>query len=243
MPPAIAMMASPAPRAEAREHHGEHAPRDRVADGGGRQATAWRSAVPPSPRSWMMRASTGKRGDGDRGAEEQRGLEARDTRARTIPVRASATAWRRSRRGTARRCRTPRPRPRWARWLRKSIAAEAEPDQEHVEADAELRDDVQHRLRFRREQQRLELGREQRLTRTGRARTPAIISPMTGGWRSQRRTGPAAGAADRQDDGDLQEESVSREISLRASACRPISRRRGSRRRIASRNPRATAAR
>jgi hypothetical protein len=40
------------------------------------------------------------------------------------------------------------------------VAAKAEPHDEHVEPDAELRDDVQHLARFRREQLCLQIGRE-----------------------------------------------------------------------------------
>ena len=51
-----------------------------------------------------------------------------------------------------------------------------------------LRHDIQHRLRFGRKQKPLHLGRQAALTRMGPSTTPAIISPITCGWRSQRRT-------------------------------------------------------
>ena len=67
------------------------------------------------------------------------------------------------------------------------VAAEIEPDQKHVQRDAELRHDVQHRLRFGRKQEGLQVRRQQP-NKEGPSTTPAIISPITCGWRSQRRT-------------------------------------------------------
>ena len=133
-----------------------------------RTARACAISVPPSPRSWMIRASTGNAVMAIAAPRNSVALNAR-RRRRTDPGTFISNGVRDDRHEEWHDDAGDRYRHGAGRIGLKSSLRKFEADQKHVDADAKLRHDVQQRLRFRRKQEPLDARAPAALTRMARA--------------------------------------------------------------------------
>ena len=188
-PPTIAMHGDARTGAQAREHHGDARTRRSASPMAAADSDSVAISDPLEAALVDDAREHRKRGDGDGGAEEQRGIEPRDVRREQSGHAHADMACRRWRRGTARRCRRSTPPPRSARCARKSSLRKSETDEEHVQRRCRAA-----RRRTARPSIRAETGSAcmsggaAAPNNEGPSTTPAIISPITCGWRSHRRT-------------------------------------------------------
>ena len=143
-----------------------------------------------SRRSVRMRASTGNAVTDERRADEQREHGERHARRTRAADRAQSESAAPSTKGTTMLACEMATVAAAARLHTRQV--ELEPDQEHVQDDAELRVHAEKRSDLGRQQPREQRRARSRREPTGRAGCPPMTSPITAGWPIARKTSPRA---------------------------------------------------